>query len=109
MKRRRVHEHQAPHSSKPLTVDEELTLAGMNPHIPELDLHGLPQDGIFFEIDRFLDRHAGSVVRIVYGNGREILKDAVTRVLRELSEKDPGRILGFSHEVMHASCVARIG
>lgn len=89
-----------------MSIDGELSLASIDPHLPTIDLHGLPRDAVAYEMDMFMAKHPNTCMRIIYGHGKGILKNAVTTFLKEQKEK--GSIEDFTHEMSGASCIARV-
>lgn len=89
-----------------MSVEGELALASMDPNIPTLDLHGLIRDAVSYEVGMLIAKNPGACVRIIYGHGKGILKDAVTVFLK--SEQEKRIVEGFAHEMSGSSCVVKI-
>lgn len=89
-----------------MSFESDLAIASMDPHLPLLDLHGLIRDAVPYEVGMLIARNPKSCVRIIYGHGKGVLKDAVTAFLA--TEKAKGTIADFAHEMSGASCVARV-
>lgn len=88
------------------SVEFELSTASIDPNIPTLDLHGLIRDAVPYEVGMLIAKHPNTCVRIIYGHGKGILKDAVTAFLT--TEKQKGSIAELSHEMSGASCVVKV-
>ena len=88
-----------------MSIESDLSIASMDPNIPMLDLHGLIRDAIPYEVGMLIARNPNTCIRVIYGHGKGILKDAVTAFLT--GEKQQGSIAGFSHEMSGSSCVIR--
>lgn len=86
-------------------TEADLSLASMDPNLPYVDLHGLIRDAVPYEVGMLIARNPNTCVRVVYGHGKGILKDAVTEFLTV--EKQKGSIADFSHEMSGASCVIK--
>lgn len=92
--------------SHSMSVESELAIASIDPNIPTLDLHGLIRDAIPYEVGMLIARNPCTCVRVIYGHGKGILKDAVATFLK--SEQEKRSIADFLHENSGSSCVIKI-